>query len=119
CAATGRRVGRCLHGGRAGGRLLLRARCGRAVEAIAFEQDRPEARRSRGRRNLRGPGCRRGRLGRTPHAIEPGIGHAIRRMKLYGELAGWWPVFSDPEEYRLEDSHLSMVLCKSTNPAAR
>ena len=40
-------------------------------------------------------------------------------MKLYGELAGWWPVFSDPKEYRLEAAHVARVLRKSTKPSPR
>ncbi len=40
-------------------------------------------------------------------------------MKLYGELAGWWPVFSDPREYRREAAHVIRVLRKSTKPAPR
>src|SRR5579859_2681933 len=40
-------------------------------------------------------------------------------MKLYDELAGWWPVFSDPEEYRREIAHVIRVLRQSTKPAPR
>jgi SAM-dependent methyltransferase len=40
-------------------------------------------------------------------------------MKLYDELAGWWPVFSDPREYRREAAHVMRVLRKSTKPAPR
>lgn len=40
-------------------------------------------------------------------------------MKLYDELAGWWPVFSDPREYRREAAHVIRVLRKSTKPAPR
>jgi len=40
-------------------------------------------------------------------------------MKLYGELAEWWPVFSDPREYRREAAHIVRVLRKSTKPAPR
>jgi SAM-dependent methyltransferase len=40
-------------------------------------------------------------------------------MKLYGELAEWWPVFSDPKEYRREAAHIVRVLRKSTSPAPR
>ncbi len=40
-------------------------------------------------------------------------------MKLYDELAGWWPVFSDPKEYRREAAHVYRVLRKSTQPAPR
>jgi hypothetical protein len=31
-------------------------------------------------------------------------------MKLYDELADWWPVFSDPREYRREAAHIVRVL---------
>jgi SAM-dependent methyltransferase len=40
-------------------------------------------------------------------------------MKLYDELAGWWPVFSDPKEYRREAAHIVRVLRTSTTPAPR
>jgi SAM-dependent methyltransferase len=40
-------------------------------------------------------------------------------MKLYGELAEWWPVFSDPQEYRREAAYIMRVLRKSTGPAPR
>src|SRR5579864_4571990 len=40
-------------------------------------------------------------------------------MKLYDELAAWWPVFSDPKEYRREAAHVIRVLRKSTRPAPR
>jgi SAM-dependent methyltransferase len=40
-------------------------------------------------------------------------------MKLYGELAGWWPVFSDPREYRAESAHIARVLRRSTTPRPR
>ena len=40
-------------------------------------------------------------------------------MKLYDELAGWWPVFCDPEEYRREAMHLAQVLRKAVNPKPR
>lgn len=40
-------------------------------------------------------------------------------MKLYDELASWWPVFSDPREYRREAAHVIRVLRKSTKPAPR
>lgn len=40
-------------------------------------------------------------------------------MKLYDQLARWWPVFSDPREYRLEAAHVARVLRKSTNPPPR
>lgn len=37
-------------------------------------------------------------------------------MKLYDELAEWWPVFSDPAEYRREVAHFARVLRQSTRP---
>ncbi len=40
-------------------------------------------------------------------------------MKLYDELADWWPVFSDPKEYRREAAHITRVLRGSTKPAPR
>ena len=40
-------------------------------------------------------------------------------MKLYEELADWWPVFSHPATYRRETSHFMRVLRKSTRPAPR
>lgn len=40
-------------------------------------------------------------------------------MKLYGELAEWWPVFSNPKEYRREAAHIVRVLRKSASPAPR
>jgi SAM-dependent methyltransferase len=40
-------------------------------------------------------------------------------MKLYDELADWWPVFSDHAEYRREASHFIRVLRRSTTPAPR
>jgi SAM-dependent methyltransferase len=40
-------------------------------------------------------------------------------VKLYEELADWWPVFSDPKDYRREAAHIIRVLRKSTRPAPR
>ena len=40
-------------------------------------------------------------------------------MKLYDELADWWPVFSDPAEYRREVTHFARVLRDSTHPSPR
>ena len=40
-------------------------------------------------------------------------------MKLYDELADWWPTFSDPAHYRREVSHFARVLRESTRPAPR
>ncbi len=40
-------------------------------------------------------------------------------MKLYGELAGWWPVFSDPKEYQREAGHIARVLRRSMAPPPR
>ena len=40
-------------------------------------------------------------------------------MKLYDELADWWPVFSDLAEYRREVAHFTRVLRASTRPAPR
>jgi len=38
-------------------------------------------------------------------------------MKLYDELADWWPAFSDPKEYRREAAHIMRVLRKAARPA--
>jgi SAM-dependent methyltransferase len=38
-------------------------------------------------------------------------------MKLYGELAEWWPIFSGPEEYREEAAYFARTLAESTDPA--
>jgi SAM-dependent methyltransferase len=38
-------------------------------------------------------------------------------MKLYGELAEWWPIFSAPEEYRKEAAFFARVLTESCDPA--
>ena len=40
-------------------------------------------------------------------------------MKLYGELAAWWPVFSDPKAYRREAAHVARVIRRSTVPPPR
>jgi SAM-dependent methyltransferase len=40
-------------------------------------------------------------------------------VKLYDELAKWWPVFSDPKEYRREAAHIIRILRKSTSPPPR
>lgn len=40
-------------------------------------------------------------------------------MKLYDELAGWWPVFSDPKEYRREVAYLARILRKATSQPPR
>jgi SAM-dependent methyltransferase len=40
-------------------------------------------------------------------------------MKLYDELAEWWPVFSDPAGYRREVDHFRRVLRASTRPEPR
>jgi SAM-dependent methyltransferase len=45
--------------------------------------------------------------------------HPIPDMKLYDELAEWWPLFSDPKEYRREAAHIGRVLRKSSTPAPR
>jgi SAM-dependent methyltransferase len=38
-------------------------------------------------------------------------------MKLYDELADWWPTFSHPAAYRREASHFIRVLRNATRPA--
>ncbi|HKV88798.1 MAG TPA: class I SAM-dependent methyltransferase [Candidatus Dormibacteraeota bacterium] len=40
-------------------------------------------------------------------------------MKLYDELADWWPIFSDPSDYSREVAHFAQVLRSSTRPAPR
>jgi SAM-dependent methyltransferase len=40
-------------------------------------------------------------------------------MKLYDELAEWWPTFSAPEEFREEAAHFDRVLVESCDPAPR
>jgi SAM-dependent methyltransferase len=40
-------------------------------------------------------------------------------MKLYRELAEWWPIFSAPEEYREEASYFARALVESRDPAPR
>jgi len=40
-------------------------------------------------------------------------------MKLYDELAEWWPTFSSPAEYRRDAAHFIRVLRKSTTPPPR
>jgi SAM-dependent methyltransferase len=40
-------------------------------------------------------------------------------MKLYGELAEWWPIFSGPEEYREEAAYFARTLIESSKPPAR
>lgn len=40
-------------------------------------------------------------------------------MKLYDELAGFWPIFADPSQYRREAAHFARVLRRSTTPAPR
>src|SRR2546430_16594964 len=40
-------------------------------------------------------------------------------MKLYDELAEWWPIMSDPSEYRKEALFFDRLLRKSSNPPPR
>jgi SAM-dependent methyltransferase len=40
-------------------------------------------------------------------------------MKLYDELADWWPAFSNPSGYRREVAHFMRVLRASTKPAPK
>jgi SAM-dependent methyltransferase len=39
-------------------------------------------------------------------------------MKLYHELAEWWPAFYDPAEFRREAAHFAREIRLATNPAA-
>ena len=40
-------------------------------------------------------------------------------MKLYGELAGWWPAFYDSAEYRREAAHFAREIRRAARPAPR
>jgi SAM-dependent methyltransferase len=40
-------------------------------------------------------------------------------MKLYSELAEWWPIFSAPDEYRDEAAFFNRVLTESSDTAPR
>ena len=40
-------------------------------------------------------------------------------MKLYGELAEWWPIFSAPEEYKEEAAFFARALVEACDPAPR
>ena len=40
-------------------------------------------------------------------------------MKLYDELADWWPTFSDPVHYRREVAHFARVIREAARPAPR
>ena len=40
-------------------------------------------------------------------------------MKLYGELAKWWPIFSGPDEYREEAAYFARTLLESSDPPPR
>ncbi|HEY6875439.1 MAG TPA: class I SAM-dependent methyltransferase [Candidatus Dormibacteraeota bacterium] len=40
-------------------------------------------------------------------------------MKLYGELADWWPAFYDSTEYRREAAHFAREIRRATRPAPR
>jgi SAM-dependent methyltransferase len=40
-------------------------------------------------------------------------------MKLYDELAEWWPTFAAPAEFREEAAHFDSVLTASSDPAPR
>jgi SAM-dependent methyltransferase len=40
-------------------------------------------------------------------------------MKLYGELADWWPIFSAPQEYRKEAAFFARALAGSGDPPPR
>jgi SAM-dependent methyltransferase len=40
-------------------------------------------------------------------------------MKLYGELAEWWPIFSGPDEYREEAAYFARTLKASSKPPPR
>ena len=40
-------------------------------------------------------------------------------MKLYQELADWWPAFSDPADYRREAAHFGRAIRGATRPPPR
>jgi SAM-dependent methyltransferase len=40
-------------------------------------------------------------------------------MKLYDELAEWWPIFASPDEYREEATFFARVLTESCHPPPR
>lgn len=40
-------------------------------------------------------------------------------MKLYGELAEWWPIFQSPEEFKEEAAYFARTLKESSNPKPR
>src|ERR1700686_2758957 len=40
-------------------------------------------------------------------------------MKLYGELADWWPIFSSPEEYQKEAAFFGRALTRLVDPRPR
>src|SRR5438046_3497275 len=40
-------------------------------------------------------------------------------MKLYDELAEWWPIMAGPAEFREEAAFFERLLRKSSNPAPR
>jgi len=40
-------------------------------------------------------------------------------LKLYGELADWWPAFYDSTEYRREAAHFAREIRRATRPAPR
>src|SRR5712672_3728392 len=40
-------------------------------------------------------------------------------MKLYGELAEWWPIFQSPGEYKEEAAYFARTLKESSKPAPR
>jgi len=40
-------------------------------------------------------------------------------MKLYDELAEWWPIMADPAEYREEALYFDRLLSASSKPAPR
>jgi SAM-dependent methyltransferase len=40
-------------------------------------------------------------------------------MKLYGEIAEWWPIFSQPDEYKDEAAFFKRLLKKSRTPPPR
>jgi len=51
--------------------------------------------------------------------VAPALSCPEAGVKLYGELAGWWPVFSHPSSYRRETLYFLRVLRRATKPPPR
>ena len=51
--------------------------------------------------------------------VEPSVTYRSARMKLYDELAEWWPSMASPAEYREEALFFDRLLRESSNPPPR